>query len=160
MHQTLKNQIAKLRQGEFKYLPLHIMFYHALFVINLLNMDIQKGRLQWNWIPEGAGRPLVKWKDFLIDSGKETRCSCNFWERVCLCVSTVPLPVWIPDKLIRHVQSHELSRSRRPLGVTEIPGVLSPGQGKDGEIRSSLSSDLREPRRSQRRVTLHLRLHR
>ena len=44
--QTLKNQIAKLRQGEFKYSSPHHVLHHALFVINHLNMDIQKGRLQ------------------------------------------------------------------------------------------------------------------
>ena len=46
VHQTLKNQIAKLRQGEFKYSSPHHVLHHALFVINHLNMDIQKGRLQ------------------------------------------------------------------------------------------------------------------
>ena len=38
-HQTLKNQIAKLRQGEFKYSSPHHALHHALFVINHLNVD-------------------------------------------------------------------------------------------------------------------------
>ena len=39
VHQTLKNQIAKLRQGEFKS-PHHVL-HQALFVINHLNVDTQ-----------------------------------------------------------------------------------------------------------------------
>ena len=40
-HQILKNQIAKLRQGEFKYSSPHHALHHALFVINHLNIDTQ-----------------------------------------------------------------------------------------------------------------------
>ena len=40
-HQTLKNQIAKLRQGEFKYSSPHHVLHHALLVINHLNVDTQ-----------------------------------------------------------------------------------------------------------------------
>ena len=35
-HQTLKSQIAKLRQGKFKYSPPYHVLHHALFVINHL----------------------------------------------------------------------------------------------------------------------------
>ena len=35
-------------------------------------------------------------------------------------------PVWIPDRLIRHLQSHETSRITKTPGVTEISGVLEP----------------------------------
>ena len=40
-HQTLKNQIAKLTQEEFKYSSPHHVLHHALFVINHLNVDTQ-----------------------------------------------------------------------------------------------------------------------
>ena len=33
-------------------------------------------------------------------------------------------PVWIPDRLIRHVRSHELSKIMKTPEVTEIPGAL------------------------------------
>ena len=36
-------------------------------------------------------------------------------------------PVWIPDRLIRHVRSHELSKIMKTPEVTEIPGVLGSG---------------------------------
>ena len=36
VHQTLKSQIAKLRQGKFKYSPPYHVLHHALFVINHL----------------------------------------------------------------------------------------------------------------------------
>ena len=54
-HQTLKSQIAKLRQGEFKYSSPHHVLYHALFVINHLNMDTQgQTAMKRHWTPEGA----------------------------------------------------------------------------------------------------------
>ena len=62
VHQTLKNQIAKLRQGEFKYSSPHHVLHHALFVINHLNVDTQgQTAMMRHWTPEGAmTRPLVK----------------------------------------------------------------------------------------------------
>ena len=36
-------------------------------------------------------------------------------------------PVWIPERLIQHVQSHETSRITKTPEVTEISGVLEPG---------------------------------
>ena len=71
-HQTLKNQIAKLRQGEFKYSSPHCVLHHALFVINHLNMDTQgQTAVMRHWIPEGARTgPLVKWKDLLTREWK------------------------------------------------------------------------------------------
>ena len=39
-HQTLKLQIQKLKEGEFKYSSPHQILQHALFVINILNADL------------------------------------------------------------------------------------------------------------------------
>ena len=39
-HQTLKIQIQKLKEGEFKYSSPHQILQHALFVINILNTDL------------------------------------------------------------------------------------------------------------------------
>ena len=36
-------------------------------------------------------------------------------------------PVWIPDRLIQHVQFHEISKITKTPEVTEISGVLEPG---------------------------------
>ena len=42
-------------------------------------------------------------------------------------------PVWIPDRLILHVQSHEISKITKTK-VTEIPGVLeSRTEGRWGD---------------------------
>ena len=62
VHQTLNNQIAKLRQGEFKYSSPHHVLHHALFVINHLNVDTQRQTaIMRHLTPEGAmNRPLVK----------------------------------------------------------------------------------------------------
>ena len=61
-HQTLKNQIDKLTQGEFKYSSPHHVLQNALFVINHLNVDTQgQTAMMRHWTPEGATtRPLVK----------------------------------------------------------------------------------------------------
>ena len=61
-HQTLKNQITKLRQGKFKYSSPHHVLHHALFVINHLNVDTQGQTIMMrHQIPEGATTwPLVK----------------------------------------------------------------------------------------------------
>ena len=59
---TLVNQIAKLKQEKFKYSFPHHVLYHALFVINHLNIDTQRQTARTrHWTPEGAMTwPLVK----------------------------------------------------------------------------------------------------
>ena len=61
---TLVNQIAKLKQTnkKFKYSSPHHVLYHALFVINHLNIDTHRQMaMTRHWTPEGAmTRPLVK----------------------------------------------------------------------------------------------------
>ena len=39
-HQTLKLQIQKLKEGEFKYSSPHQILQHSLFVINILNANL------------------------------------------------------------------------------------------------------------------------
>ena len=42
--------------------------------------------------------------------------------------------VWIPDRLIRHVQSHEVSKITKTPEITEIPRVLESGtEGRWGD---------------------------
>ena len=82
-----------------------------------------------HWIPEGATtRPLVKWKDLLTRAwkGPDVLLTC---ERGYACVfpQNSTSPVWIPDRLIRHVQSHEIYKITKTPEVTEIPGVLESG---------------------------------
>ena len=64
---TLINRIAKIKQKKFKYSSPHHVLYHALFVINHLNVDTQgQTAMIRHWIPEGATtQPLVKWKDLV-----------------------------------------------------------------------------------------------
>ena len=38
-HQTLKIQIQKIKEGEFKYSSPHQILQHALLIINILNTD-------------------------------------------------------------------------------------------------------------------------
>ena len=75
-HQTLKNQIAKLKQGEFKYSSPHHVLHHALFVINHLNIDTQgQTTMMRHWIPEGAmTRPRSSEKTSLPETEKGQMC--------------------------------------------------------------------------------------
>ena len=83
VHQTLNNQIAKLRQGEFKYSSPHHVLHHALFVINHFNVDTQgQTAMIRHWIPEGATtRPLVKWKNPLTGEWKGPDVLLTCWRR-------------------------------------------------------------------------------
>ena len=129
-HQTLKTQIAKLRQGEFKYSSPHHVLHHALFVINHLNVDTQgQTAMMRHWIPEGTTTlPLVKWKDLLSREwkGPDVLLSCRSGY-TCVFPQDSSSPVWIPDRLIQHVQSHEITKIMKTPEVTEIPGVLESG---------------------------------
>ena len=136
-HQTLKNQIDKLRQGEFKYSSPHHVLHHVLFVINHLNVDTQgKTAMMRHRIPEGATtRPLVRWKDFLTREwkGPDVLLTCRRGY-ACVFPQDSTSPVWIPDRLIQHVQSLEISKNTKTPEVTEIPGVLESGtEGRWGD---------------------------
>ena len=90
-------------------------------------MDTQgKTAMMRHWIPEGAtAQPLVKWKDFLIREwkGPDVLLTCRRGY-ACVFPQDSTSPVWIPDRLILHGQSHELSKIMKTPEVTEIPGVL------------------------------------
>ena len=151
-HQTLKHQIAKLRQGEFKYSSPHHVLHHALFVINHLNVDTQgQTAMMRHWAPEGARTwPMVKWKELAGEwRGPDVLLTCGRGY-ACVFLQDFTSPVWIPDRLIRHLQSHETSRITKTPGSLKSLGSWSPGPRKDGETRSSSSPDLRKPRKSQR----------
>ena len=113
-HQTLKNQIAKLRQGEFKYSSPHHVLHHALFVINHLNVDTQgQTAMLRHWILEGAtAQPLVRWKDLLTREwkGPDVLLSCGRGY-ACVFPQDSTSPVWTPE-------------------VTKIPEVLESGTEK------------------------------
>ena len=104
-HQTLKNQIAKLKQGEFTYSSPHHVLHHALFVINHLNVDTQRQTaIMRHLTPEGAmNRPLVKWKDLLTGGwrGPDVLLTCgqSYGGTVCLgdC-DMVNQSVWDPKR--------------------------------------------------------------
>ena len=56
-HQTLKIQIQKLKEGEFKYSSPHQILQHALFVINNLNADSSE-TTRYKAIGKMEGPPL------------------------------------------------------------------------------------------------------
>ena len=120
-HQTLKSQIAKLRQGEFKYSSLHHVLHHALFVINHLNVDTQgQTAMTRHWTPEGGRLGLgLSGKTSLQESGKGRIYRELVGEGMLVCVHRIPLLLFGPLRLLKSL------------------GSWSPGPRKDGETRSS-----------------------
>ena len=131
-HQTLKTQIAKLRQGEFKYSSPHHVLHHVLFVINHLNVDTQgQTAMMRHWIPEGATtRPLVKWKnpltgewkgpDVLLTCGRGYAC-VFLQDFTSACVNTTVYGQHTPTRSLGHLL-HLLRPLEQcgPLGGTEV----------------------------------------
>ena len=102
-HQTLKIQITKLQEGEFKYSSPHHVLQHALFVFNNLNTDLQGNTAMLrHWNPEQNNpKPLVCWKDLLSGqwNGPDV-LSTNGRGYACVFPQNADSPLWIPDILI------------------------------------------------------------
>ena len=118
-HQTLKSQIAKLRQGEFKYSSPHHVLHHALFVINHFNVDTEgQTAMTRHCTPEGAmTRPLVKWKDLLTGEwkGPDIPLTCGRGY-ACVFPQDSTSPVWTPEvtKIPEIPESRTEKKMRRP----------------------------------------------
>ena len=116
-------------------------------------MDTQgQTAMMRHWIPEGAtARPLVKWKDFLTREWTGPDVLLASGEGMLLCFHRIPLLLFgfLTDWFD---MSGPMSspRSWRPLRSLRSLESWSPGPREDGKIRSLLSPDLREQRRSRR----------
>ena len=107
-HQTLKIQIQKLKEGEFKYSSPHQILQHALFVINILNADSAgTTAMLRHWCPEQLNaKPLVKWKDLLSGQWKGPDPLLTSGRGyACIFPQDADSPIWVPDRLIRHVSA-------------------------------------------------------
>lgn len=106
-HQTLKHQTTKLQEGELKYSSPHHILSHAMFVINNFNVDTAGiSATQRHWNPDlDAPKPLVKWKDLLTGTrkGPDVLLTCGRGYACVFPQDSYSL-LWIPDRLIRHVQ--------------------------------------------------------
>lgn len=105
-HQILKQQISKLQQGDMKYSSPHHILNHALFVINVLNVDAQgKSSYENHWAADqhSVPKPLVKWKDPMTGQwhGPDVLLTCGRGY-ACVFPQNSSVPVWIPDRFIRH----------------------------------------------------------
>ena len=107
-HQTLNLQIQKLKEGEFKYSSPHQILQHALFVINILNADSAgTTAMLRHWYPEQLNaKPLVKWKDLLSGQWKGPDPLLTSGRGyACVFPQDADSPIWVPDRLIRHVSA-------------------------------------------------------
>ena len=113
-HQTLKIQIQKLKEGEFKYSSPHQILQHALFVINILNTDLAgTTAMLRHWCLEQLNaKPLVKWKDLLSGQWKGPDPLLTSG-RGCACIfpQDAHFPIYIQDRLICHVAVSQTSSS-------------------------------------------------
>ena len=113
-HQTLKIQIQKLKEGEFKYSSPHQILQHALFVINILNADSAgTTAMLRHWCPEQLNaKPLVKWKDLLSGQWKGPDPLLTSGRGyACIFPQDADSPIWVPDRLIRHVSAPRIPDS-------------------------------------------------
>lgn len=114
-HQTLKNTISKLKRGELypvKGSPRNVVS-HALFVLNFLNLDNrEKSAADRFWHPATmSGYALALWKDALTNQwlGPDP---VLIWGRgsVCIFDSKTQAARWLPEKLIKQVDTNHDSR--------------------------------------------------
>ena len=113
-HQTLKIHIQKLKEGEFKYSSPHQILKHALFVINNLNTDSSGNTAMLrHWCPEQLNaKPLVKWRDLLSGQWKGPDPLLTSGRGyACVFPQDADAPIWVPDRLIRHVSAPRISES-------------------------------------------------
>ena len=130
-HQTLKTQIQKLKEGEFKYSSPHHLLQHALFVINILNTDSAgMTAMLRHWCPEQLNaKPLVKWKDLLSGQWKGPDPLLTSGRGyACIFPQDADSPIWVPDRLIRHVSA------------SRIPGSTAAATPKEKRASSAFAS--------------------
>ena len=113
-HQTLKIQIQKQKEGEFKYSSPHHILKHALFVINISNADSAgTTAMLRHWCPEQFNaKPLVKWRDLLSGQwkGPDTLLTSGRGY-ACIFPQDADSPIWVPDQLIYHVSAPRIPDS-------------------------------------------------
>nr|KAF6378976.1 hypothetical protein mMyoMyo1_009846 [Myotis myotis] len=103
-HQTLKTQIKKLQENEFKYSSPHHVLQHAQFVINILNVDSEGNSPMYrHWNPDlTKPKALVKWRDLLTGAWKGPDVLLTQGRGyACIFPQDADSPVWIPDRLVR-----------------------------------------------------------
>ena len=104
-HQTLKIQIQKLQEGEFKYSSPNQILQHGLFVINNLNVDSSGATaMLHHWCPEPQNKKPLKWKDLLFGRWRGPDPLLTSGQGyACVFPQDIDSPIWIPDRLIRHI---------------------------------------------------------
>ena len=151
-HQTLKTQIQKLKEGEweFKYSSPHYRLQHVLFVTNILNTDSAGiTAMLRHWCPEQLNaKPLVKWKDLLSGQWKGPDPLLTSGRGyACIFPQDADSPIWVPDRLIRHVSAHQIPDSTAAMTPKE-EGAFSAfaPPASMGNITDIGATDIRNPR--------------
>ena len=148
-HQTLKTQIQKLKEGEFKYSSPHHLLQHALFVINILNTDSAgMTAMLRHWCPEQLNaKPLVKWKDLLSGQWKGPDPLLTSGRGyACIFPQDADSPIWVPDRLIRHVSASRIPSSTAAATPKEkrASSAFAP-PASTGNTTDIGATDIRDP---------------
>ena len=125
-HQTLKIQIQKQKEGEFKYSSPHQILQDALFIINILNADSARtAAMLRHWCPERLNaKPLVKWRDLLSGQWKGPDPLLTSGRGyACIFPQDADSLIWILDRLIHHVAAPQAPGS--PIASTTEEGHSS-----------------------------------
>lgn len=128
-HQRLKTQINKLKEGEFKYSSPHHILQHALFVINHLNAD-KNGltAMMRHWDYKRTKPVLVQWKDLLTGHWKGPDVLLTSGRGyACVFPQDAETPLWIPDRLIRHI--NEPNQKEKEQGLLDALSCQSNVRG-------------------------------
>ena len=149
-HQMLKTQIQKLKEGEFKYSSPHHLLQHALFVINILNTDSAgMTAMLRHWCPEQLNaKPLVKWKDLLSGQWKGPDPLLTSGRGyACIFPQDADSPIWVPDRLIRHVSASRIPSSTAAATPKEkrASSAFAP-PASTGNTTDIGATDIRDPR--------------
>lgn len=141
-HQDVKAQIKKLREAS-PYLTPHHVLSHALFTLNHLNLnDTGQSRMERHWNPsQDNPKPLVKWKDQLTGLWKGPDPLITSGRGyACVFPQDGESPIWIPDRLIRHVATLQ-PKPKEDEAATEETAEVHTDAAADGEIAPNHEPD-------------------
>ena len=103
-HQTLKNQIFKVKKGEYYHLTPQNILNHTIFILNFLQVDNEgQSAAQRFWNPQARKFPEVYWRDPLTNDihGPDPVLMLRRGY-VCVFPTGDENPRWLPERCVCH----------------------------------------------------------
>ena len=121
---------------------------HALFAINNLDADSSRNTAMLrHWCLEQLNaKPLIKWRDLLSGQWKGPLLTSSRGY-ACISPQDADSPIWVPDKLIRHVSAPQIpdSFASTTPEKEEAPSTPAPSPSM-GSTTDSRTADIGDPR--------------